>query len=428
MLSKTAPLSDWLAWLETLSPVEIDLGLERVQIVKERLDLVLPEHLLLVGGTNGKGSSVLMCDAILRASGRSVGAYTSPHINRYSERIVVNGEPADDETITAAFAKVDAARGDVRLTYFEFGTLAAAVVFADAGVDTWILEVGLGGRLDACNVFAPSASLITNISLDHCDWLGDNVEAIAAEKAGIMRAGRKTVFGAKDVPDAIRNHASACDATLLCAGDDFSYKAGEDDQWSWQCKTAHYESLSQPGLPGRFQLANAAAVLMLLHAAGLADAIDSKLLNRVLPELSLPGRMQTRNALGRQWLFDVAHNPAAATVLAESLADDPARIGIIGLLTDKDAKGVLRPLLPYADRWVAITAASHRALAAGELARQLANLGQQPCLIANSVQDAVEFARRQAAESDRILVTGSFFTVAPVLECLDKAGESTDDG
>lgn len=431
MLSKTAPLSDWLAWLETLSPVEIDLGLERVREVKERLDLALPEHLLLIAGTNGKGSSVLMCDAILRASGVTVGAYTSPHISRYNERIVVNGEPADDTCITAAFAKVDAARGDVRLTYFEFGTLAAAVIFADAGVDAWILEIGLGGRLDACNVFAPTASLITNISLDHCDWLGDTVEAIAREKAGVMRAGRPTVFGAEPVPAAIRDYARSCGADLLCAGSDFSFAVEEGQRWSWRCEHAHYHGLKLPGLSGEFQIANAAAVLMLLQAAGLADAIESSLLNRVLPGLQLVGRMQRRYALGRHWLFDVAHNPAAAGVLAANLAETAgagATIGIVGLLSDKDMQGVLKPLLQQVDRWIAVSAASHRALPAPELARQLANFGQRPCLIANTVQDAVEFARRRCAENDRILVTGSFFTVAPVMECLDVTGESRHDG
>ncbi len=431
MLSKSAPLSDWLAWLETLSPVEIDLGLERVRKVKEQLDLVMPEHLLLVAGTNGKGSSVLMCDAILRAGGATVGAYTSPHICKYNERIVVNGEPVDDACITAAFATVDAARGDVRLTYFEFGTLAAAVIFADAGVAVWILEIGLGGRLDACNVFEPTASLITNVSLDHCDWLGDNVEAIAREKAGVMRAGRSTVFGALQVPAAIRDNAGSAGADLLCAGVDFSFDVADDNRWSWRSGVAHYGALALPGLPGRFQVANAAAVLMLLHVAGLADAIDSSLLNRVLPGLDLAGRMQTRYSLGRHWLFDVAHNPAAATELAANLADSAtsaSTAGIVGLLVDKDAEGVLEPLLAFVDRWVAITAASNRAMPAAELGRQLANLGQQPVLIANSVPDAVEFARRQTSESDRILVTGSFFTVAPVIECLDAAGESQDDG
>ena len=209
MLPSGAPLSDWLTSLESLSPTEINLGLERVQLILERLNLPRPAHVLLIAGTNGKGSSVAMTDALLRASGLHVGAYTSPHIRHYNERIVVNGIAASDAEIIAAFESIEALRGDTELTYFEFGTLAAAVVFAAAELDVWVLEVGLGGRLDASNAIPPTASLITNISLDHCDWLGDDIETIAAEKAGIMRRGIPTVYGDPDVPEAIRRQVLA---------------------------------------------------------------------------------------------------------------------------------------------------------------------------------------------------------------------------
>ena len=204
MLPAGSPLSDWLTWLETLSPEEIDLGLDRVASVLDRLALPRPATVLLVAGTNGKGSSVQIAQALLTAAGYRVGAYTSPHVIRFNERIAVDGVPAADDDIVAAFERVEASREGLPLTYFEFGTLAALTVFATAGLDVWILEIGLGGRLDACNAVDPNASLITNVTLDHCDWLGSDVETIALEKAGVMRPGVSTVFGARDVEKDLR--------------------------------------------------------------------------------------------------------------------------------------------------------------------------------------------------------------------------------
>jgi len=425
MLPPAAPLSDWLTWLETLSPSEINLGLERVQLMLERLHLPRPTQVLLIAGTNGKGSSVAMTDALLRASGQRVGAYTSPHISRYNERIVVNGVAASDAEIVAAFENIEAVRGDTELTYFEFGTLAAVVVFAAAELDVWVLEVGLGGRLDATNAISPTASLITNISLDHCDWLGDDVETIAAEKAGVMRRGVATVFGATDVPDAIKAQAEKTAATLLLAGRDFEFQLGEDREWSWRGPSGQLQGLQLPGLAGEFQTGNAAAVLALLDVAGFAGAIDAELINRVLPKVSLAGRLQRLVSDGQEWLIDVAHNPAAAEVLASTLDSMESSgesagttIAIVGLLNDKDVAGVIGPLAEQVDTWIAVTAASDRAVAANELARQISNITGKACLVAGSPLDAVEFARRNASENDRILATGSFFTVGPILDQL----------
>ena len=426
MLPSAAPLSDWLTWLESLSPTEINLGLARVQLVLERLDLPRPTHVLLVAGTNGKGSSVAMADALLRASGLRVGAYTSPHISCYNERIVVNGIAASDAEIITAFERIEAVRGDTELTYFEFGTLAAVVVFAAAELDVWLLEVGLGGRLDATNAISPSASLITNISLDHCDWLGDDVETIAAEKAGIMRRGVATVFGDTDVPEAIRRQADASGATLLLPGRDFDLQVAENHEWSWRGPSGERQGLRPPGLAGEVQLSNAAAVLALLDVAGLADAVDVELINRVLPALTLAGRSQHLLVAGRgceynEWLIDVAHNPAAAKVLAKTLGSREstgATLAIVGLLNDKDVAGVISPLAKHVDTWVAMTAASDRAVAANELARQISNITGKACLVAESPEEAIEFARRSASENDRILATGSFFTVGPILDQL----------
>jgi len=433
MASTALPLSEWLALLETLSPTEIKLGLERTARVLERLELPRPPHVLLLAGTNGKGSSVAMTDALLRASGFRTGAYTSPHISCFNERIVVDGVPASDGELVAAFEGVEAARRDTELTYFEFGTLAAALIFAAAELDVWILEVGLGGRLDATNAIDPTASLITNVSLDHCDWLGHDVESIALEKAGVMRSRIPTVFGGSQVPTSIMRQASDSGATLLLAGRDYDHEMHDGESWSWHGPSKSIEDLRAPGLVGEFQTGNASAVLMLLEAAGLSGALDTRFVNKVLPNVSLKGRLQrlildAPGAPKNEWLIDVAHNPAAAEVLAKTLA--AAQIigettAIVGLLDDKDVAGVISPLIPHVDRWIAMTADSHRAIAANELARRISNLAGRACLVVESAEAAVESARRTASENDRILATGSFFTVSPILEQLTRLSRKT---
>ncbi len=400
MPGSNASLPEWLAWLETLSPTEIDLGLDRVRAVLDRLDLPRPFRVLLIGGTNGKGSSVAMADALLQAAGFSTGAYTSPHVIRYNERIRVNGRDASDEDILAAFNVVEAARDDLPLTYFEFGTLVAWVVFARAGIDVWILEVGLGGRLDATNALDPDASLITNVSLDHSDWLGDDIESIAAEKAGIMRPYRPVVYAGNPVPEAIRARASESGAQLILP--------------------ERRRDLPELALAGDFQHANATGVLTLLDAAGLDRATSPDLVASVLPTVTVTGRSQRVRTGNIEWLLDVAHNPAAATELGRLLADDPKpTTAIIGVLDDKDLDGIIDPLATHVGRWIAVRANSSRAIPAGELSRRIANRCNTACLAACSFSDAIEFARRTATENDRILVTGSFFTVGPVLERLE---------
>ena len=268
--------------------------------------------------------------------------------------------------------------------------------------------------------------MITNVSLDHCDWLGDDVETIAAEKAGVMRPGIPTVFGDKNVPKSVLRQADACAAVLLKAGSDFDIDLNADGSWSWNGPSHVFAGLMPLGLAGEFQLANAAAVLMLLDAAGLGEAMDADLINKVLPGVSLTGRLQRLQVDGfgsdsNEWLIDVAHNPAAAQALARTLASMPstgAILAIAGVLDDKDVKGMIGALAEHVDRWIALTADSYRALPANELGRQIANLTGRPCFVADSVAEAVEFARRESAENDRILATGSFFTVGPVLDQL----------
>ena len=423
MLPAGAPLSDWLTWLESLSPREIDLGLDRVQAVLDRLGLERPMHVLLVGGTNGKGSSVAMATALLRAAGYRTGAYTSPHISAYNERIVVGDAPVSDAQIIAAFEQVEAVRLDVPLTYFEFGTLAAMVVFASAELDVWILEVGMGGRLDATNVIDPTASLITNVSLDHCDWLGEDIETIAYEKAGIMREGVPTVFSAPQVPTAIMSQAASTGADLRLRPRDYTWSRRDGGEWTWRGRRFELASLPPPGLPGVFQYGNAAAVLALLEAAGLDRVFDAGLVSAVLPTVTLAGRLQRIAAGGARWLLDVAHNPAAAAVLAMDLESsgpvDAETWAIIGLLDDKDIEGIATELDRTVDLWIAVTAVSGRAVDAAELARRIANCCNRPCLVGDSVETAMDLARRSVSGNGRIVVTGSFFLVGPALGALE---------
>ena len=413
------PLSDWLTRLETLSPQEIDLGLERVQRVLGRLSLPTCDTVFHVAGTNGKGSSVALLESLLRQDGVRIGSYTSPHISRYNERIRVDGEEATDEQIIAAFERVEAQREKEPLTYFEFGTLAALVVFADAGVNTMILEVGMGGRLDAVNAVEPDVGLITNISLDHCDWLGDDIELIAFEKAGIMRTSKPIVFGARNIPQAILEQADAVAAILLAAGRDFDWSI-DGDKWSWQGTSHRLTDLERPALRGEHQVANAAAVLALLEAAGRTDLLRAATVNRAFGQTRLEGRMQEICSAAR-WIIDVAHNPAAATVLAQTLRNEQHKgqtVAILAMLDDKDVEGIVLPLQDQVDHWIAVMADSPRAIHAGELARRIANATNSACLVAATLDAALGRAYELLGEDDRVLVTGSFYLVGPVLKRL----------
>ena len=411
------PLQEWLALLESYSPQEINLGLERVELLLQRMNLSLPDRVLHVAGTNGKGSSAAMLEALLMQSGKKTGCFTSPHILHYNERIRIDGVPASDAQIIAAFESIDTLRGDVPLTYFEFGTLAALAVFAEDGVEVAVLEVGLGGRLDAVNAIEPTASLITNVSLDHCAWLGDTVNAIAGEKAGVMRTGKPAVFAAPEMPAAIVDHAAAIGANLYAAKRDYQW-SGSGDTWSWVGVRHSLDNLQRPSLKGEFQIQNAAGVLTLLEVAGFDELLTAETVDAALSQVELAGRLQT---VGDQWLLDVAHNPAAAEALASVLAErnvSGRTIAILGMLDDKDVAGVVRPLLPYVDGWIAVTADHARALPAAELARQVANSTDKPCLISESITAAIQRAEAIIGRDDVILVTGSFYVVSGILAAL----------
>lgn len=415
------PLTDWLRRLETLSPREIELGLDRVLEVSGRMALDRPSRVIHVAGTNGKGSSVAMLQSLLSAPDASIGTYTSPHVIHYNERICINGEPAGDAQIVAAFERVETARNDVVLTYFEYGTLAAMAVFEAMNVDTAILEVGMGGRLDAVNAIEPDAGLITNVSLDHCEWLGNDIETIGLEKAGIMRSGEPVVFADVDVPASVREQADRTGAKLILAGRDYTWTAVDDGGWSWHGQGHELPSLARPSLAGDSQVQNAAGVLALIEALGLDHLLAPATIDTAFGRLSLPGRMQLLRR-EHDWLFDVAHNPAAATALAATIqrSGTTPSVAIIGMLDDKDVEGVVVPLAGIVDHWIAVTAASPRAIAAAELGRRIANATNRPCLVADTHDAAIDDAREFAGSEGRVLVTGSFYVVGPLLERFSK--------
>lgn len=418
--NKSSSLAEWLAWLEQLSPVEINLGLERVETVFARLDLRRPGLVLHVAGTNGKGSSVEMLRSIFLAAGNTVGAYTSPHLIHYNERIRINDDYASDADIVAAFERVEACRGDLPLTYFEFATLAGAAVLDAANVEVGIFEIGLGGRLDAVNAIEPDGGIITNISRDHVDWLGHDLESIAAEKAGIMRTAKPFVFGARESFAAIDRRAAEIGANLLRAGIDFDFKRNAKDSWAWSGQRVRLDHLPMPVLAGDFQLQNAAAVLALLEALGRDDLLQQELIGKAFAALRLPGRFQRINK-GCEWLVDVAHNEGGAQVLAQTLAEQPVAgrtIAVIGVLADKDVSAIIKPLLAKVDEWIAVTPEGPRALAAAKLGAQIALQGNRPVLIADSIAAGLSAAACRATGSDRVLVCGSFHTVGPALTWL----------
>ena len=417
-------LDDWLPWLETLSPREIDLGLDRVVTVLGRLDLPRAERVIIVAGTNGKGSSVAMLEALLADAGYRTACYTSPHLLRYNERIRIDGLAATDAEIITAFERVQSARRDVPLTYFEFGTVAALVAFAESAADTLILEVGMGGRLDAVNAVEPDACLITNIALDHTDWLGDDIESIATEKAGIMRASKPVIFGAAHWPAAITEHAASIGADLRLPGADFGFEINSDAAaaWTWHGRGTEVAGLAPPALAGRIKVQNAAAVLALIEAMGCEKILTTVAINNAFGRLSLPGRFQVINSR-RTWVLDVAHNPAAAAVLAASL-QELSHAGpitaVVGMLAAKDVRGIVEPLSELVDSWIAAPVEGARAEPAAVLAQKIANFSLKPCRIATSMPEALNFTERRAASDELTLVTGSFYAVGPALQWLQQ--------
>ena len=410
-------LGAWLVHVERQHPKEIALGLERVGDVLARLGISPGCPVIIVGGTNGKGSACAMLESILRAAGYRTGLYCSPHLLRYNERVRIAGREADDAALCEAFQAVEDVREQVPLTYFEFGTLAAAWLFARERLDALVLEVGLGGRLDAVNAIEPDCALLTSVGVDHVAYLGATREAIGREKAGIFRAGKPAVVAEPEPPASVLEEAARIGAKLLLIGRDFGFSA-EAGQWSCWGPGGKRAGLAHPALRGAIQLRNASAAIVALDALRDRLPVGMQDVRRGLAEVSLPGRFQVLP--GRpQIVLDVAHNPQAAAVLAANLSASgfaPQTIAVLGMLADKDVDGVVRAVAPRITRWHLATLGGPRGANARQLAAALAACGvSAPATQHASAAEALAAAQGEAGESDKIVVFGSFLTVAEAM-------------
>ena len=418
-------LNDWLLRLESMHPKAIDMGLDRVAAVAQILGLTFSCPVITVGGTNGKGSTCAMLESILLQGGYRVGLYTSPHLLHFNERVRLNGEIVSDDVLCAAFEKVEAARRDISLTYFEFSTLAILLLFVEAGLDAVILEVGLGGRLDAVNIIDADVAIVTSVDLDHQDYLGDTREAIGFEKAGIYRPGRAAICSDPAPPASLIDHATKIGADLWLFGRDFNY-SGDRQQWNYGGRSLRRNSLAYPSLRGANQLLNASAALAALEALRDRLPLGAQEVRNGLVMVELPGRFQV--VPGRpQVILDVAHNPHAAATLAQNLDNMgffPFTYAIFGAMSDKDVLGVISHLKDKIDHWYLTNLPLDRAADTKYLADCLLQAGVQESgdkgaeftiRHFHNPQEAIIEAKRLATENDRIVVFGSFLTVAGVM-------------
>jgi dihydrofolate synthase/folylpolyglutamate synthase len=414
-MSHPASLAEWLAYLEKLHPKTIALGLDRVREVYARLGIAPDCPVITVGGTNGKGSTATFIESMLAADGYRAGLYTSPHLLAYNERVRVAGTLAKDDELCGAFAAVEAVRRDTLLTYFEFGTVAALWLFARARLDAWILEVGLGGRLDAVNIVDPDVSVVTTVALDHTDYLGPTREDIGREKAGIYRAGRPAICADPRPPASLVEHALKIDAKLLVLGVDFGAIA-ENSQWRYFGPGGPRYGLPPPALRGSYQLANAAAALTALDALRDRLPLSMNAVRQGLVSIELAGRFQVLP--GRPvTVLDVAHNAQAARALADNLGAmgfHPRTLGVFGIMADKDIDAVIAPMTKRVDLWLVATLPPPRGASSALLTERLARAGVSLETIRSFATPAEAYAaaRGMAHEADRIAVFGSFLTVA----------------
>lgn len=411
-------LSGWLELLESRHAAQIQLGLDRVSRVRDALAVRSDAVVITVGGTNGKGSTCAMLEAILLAAGYRVGCYTSPHLLRYNERVRIDGREVEDRILVDAFRAVEEARGDTPLTYFEQGTLAAWWAFCREPLDAVILEVGLGGRLDAVNAIEPDCAIVTGIAMDHMDWLGDTREKIGFEKAGIFRAGRPAICSDPMAPATLVDHARAIGADLKLVGEDFGF-SGDRTQWVWWSKGgARRGGLAYPALRGANQLLNASAVLMALEALRQRIPVSMQAVRQGLMLVELPGRFQVLPGKPSV-VLDVAHNPQAAGVLSENLSNMgffPETWAVLGMLADKDVEGVVKLIQDRIDHWMLVSLPGARGLSAGRLEERLRSVGVRGDVQRfASPEEGYAAARKTAGEGDRIVAFGSFLTVADVL-------------
>ncbi len=415
-------LSDWLTYIEQQHPASIDMGLDRVRSVAQAMGLAQPgAHTIVVGGTNGKGSTVAFIEAIAQAAGWRVGAYTSPHLLRYNERVRIDGQDVSDAALIAAFNAIEDARGSTTLTYFEYGTLAALQVFGTAGLDLAVLEVGLGGRLDAVNIIDADVAVITTVDIDHSDWLGEDREAIGAEKAGIIRGWRPVILGETDPPSSVLARAYLLGANAIRGGSDFFADVIDAQHWRWR-DVGFRIDLPMPSLRGPIQLRNAASAIAALRTLDMP--LPRAAISAGVANARIRGRLQQVERDGVAVLVDVGHNPQAARELAIALNAAPVAgrtVAVFAALQDKDAVGVVQALGEQVQDWHLAGLEGARAQTATALQARLHDTAAASGTCHASVADALHAALAGSAAGDRVLVFGSFHTAAQALQWLDAA-------
>ncbi len=419
----TKNLNEWLDWQSSLHPREIELGLTRCRTVAQRLNLLpLPFPSISIAGTNGKGSSAILLDSILSAAKYKIGRFTSPHLLRYNERICIAGIEASDNQICEAFERIEAARNEISLTYFEFSTLAALLIFKQQQVDLAILEIGLGGRLDSVNIVDSDIALVTAIDIDHVDWLGKNRESIGFEKAGIFRTHHPAVCSDKNPPQSLIQHAEQLQTPLYYLGRDFNYTKTQlkAKTWIWRSKLANYE-LPLPNLLGDYQLQNAAGVLKVLELLQKNFPVPETAISQGLINAELPGRFQILSGRVTR-ILDVAHNPLGAKVLTDLLSKTPCQgktHALVGMLKDKDIPTVFKILKATITNWHLATLNVPRSASLACLVKHLTNLGvdKENINTYSSITKAYKYLSASVPETDRIIVFGSFHTVQEALSC-----------
>jgi dihydrofolate synthase/folylpolyglutamate synthase len=426
-------LEQWLAYQAQVHPQAIDLGLERLREVLDRLRWRPPDvPVITVAGTNGKGSVSAYCGAIMRAAGYRVGTFTSPHLRDYRERIRIHDRFVSAEELVSAFDRIEAARDEVGLTFFEFNTLAAFLVFEAAQLDAWVLEIGMGGRLDAVNVVDPDVAVVVSIGFDHQEYLGTTLAAIAREKAGIFRKGRPAVLGSRELPGVIDDIARGIGAPLKRLGVEFDYTV-EGDAWRYRGVQWDLPNLPAPALAGDMQFANAATAIAALEEIAILERADARLaisaaaVAQGLRQVRLVARFQVippTKPSAPTWILDVAHNPAAARVLANNLRQRQGSgagrtFAVCGILADKDAAGIAAELRDCVDAWWCAATDGARGQSGAELAEKVRAQVAAPVEVADGISAACAAASRLAAAGDRIVVFGSFHTVGPALDWLE---------
>jgi dihydrofolate synthase/folylpolyglutamate synthase len=421
-------LEEWLAYQTQVHPQTIDLGLDRLRQVLDRLGWRQPTvPVITVAGTNGKGSVSAYCAAVMAAAGYRVGTFTSPHLRDYRERICIHDARVSAEELVSAFERIEAARGDIRLTFFEFNTLGALLVFEAAQLDAWVLEIGMGGRLDAVNVVDPDVAVVVSIGFDHQEYLGTTLEAIGREKAGIFRHGRPAVLGSREMPGVVEDIAREIGAPLKRLGAEFTYTV-QDGAWHFRGSRWNLRDLPAPALKGATQYANAATALAAVEEIDARLAIPAAAVAQGLRQVRLVARFQVIAPVAPAaptWILDVAHNPDAARVLARNLRDTPSggrTLAVCGILADKDASGIAAELRGCVDAWWCVATDGERGRSGAALAQVVAGQVAAPVEAAESTSAGCAAVLAFANPEDRIVVFGSFLTVGPALDWLEAQG------